>query len=133
MTANVLQREVDQVCIRVNTNSVSVRHEELAFTHQGLSLFSKDGDMPRFSRDIQQFQTGVECEDIRVFSDRIDRQHLHVRQVYDRELVILFSGNKRKSFRHIKRHTVRMSIPVTELRPMIFAVEGSIDTSSFFS
>jgi hypothetical protein len=71
MTANVLQGEVDQVCIRVNTNGVSVRHEKLAFTHQGLPLFSKDGDVRGFSRYIQQFQAGVECENVRVFSDRI--------------------------------------------------------------
>jgi hypothetical protein len=105
MTVNVLKGEVDQVCIRVNTNGVSERHEELPLTDQGLFLLSKNGDVPGFSRDIRQFQTGIEDEDIRVLPDRVCHHHPHVRQVHDRELVILFSSNKRKSLRHVEPDT----------------------------
>src|SRR6266436_1496517 len=108
MTVNVLQGKVDQVCVRVNTDRVSVRHEKLALTHQGLSLSSKDGDVPGFSRYIQQSQAGVECEDIRVFAHWVCSQNPHARKVYDCELMVPFARNERKSLMHVKRHTVRM-------------------------
>ena len=133
VAVNVLQREVDQMRIRVNANRVSMGHEQPTLAHQRPALLAKDGDVPRFGGYIQQFQTGIEGENVRVFPDRMYRQNLHGDQVNDGEFVFSSPATKANLSATSRAMPCGLSIPVISYRPTILAVAGSIATSSFFS
>jgi hypothetical protein len=52
MTIDILQREIDQVCLWVDTNGMCVRHEKCGVWNQCLSVLPQDRDVAGFGRYV---------------------------------------------------------------------------------
>src|ERR1700692_3153317 len=107
MAIDILQREIDQMSIGVDRNRVRVRHRKRAYGDESLPVLAKDGYVSRFRRDIQLLESGIEREHVRIFSNWVCGQYLHVCEIDHRQLVVLFSGYKRQSCAYIERNPVR--------------------------
>src|SRR5215472_3885535 len=94
MAVYVLQREIDEVRLRIYAYCVGIWHEKRAFSDKRFSFLPKDADISRLCRYIQLLQPWIKCQDIRVFSHWIRSQDLHVAQVDQSQLVVFLSGNK---------------------------------------
>ena len=93
--------------VRVDGNRVRVRHRKRAYGDEGLPVLTKHGNVSGFGRDIQLLESCIEREHVRVFSDWICGQHLHVCEIDHCQLVILLSRNESQSSADIEGNPVR--------------------------
>jgi len=93
--------------VRVHRNRVRMRHRKRAYGDESLPVLTKDGDVSGFCRDIQLLNSRIEREYVRVFSDRICGQHLHVCEIDHCQLVIFLSRNKSQSSDDIEGNPMR--------------------------
>jgi hypothetical protein len=107
MAVDILQREIDQMGVRVHRNRVGVRHRKRAYGDESLPVLTKHCHISGLGRDIQPLKSGIEREHIRVFSYWVCGQHLHVCEIDHRKLVIFLSRNKSQSSADIEGNPVR--------------------------
>jgi hypothetical protein len=106
MAVDILKREIDQMGVRVDRNRVRVRHRKRAYDDQGLPVLAKDSHVAGFCRDIQLLESGIEREHVRVFSDWVGGQNLHVCQIDQRQLIVFLSRDKGQPSAHIEGNPV---------------------------
>jgi hypothetical protein len=68
MAIDILQREIDQMGVRVDRNRVRMRHRKRAYGDEGLPVLTKDGHVSGFCRDTQLLESSIEREHVWVFS-----------------------------------------------------------------
>ena len=52
MTIDLLQREIREVCFRIDTDAMCVWHKECGNWNKCLSVLAQDRDMAGFGRDV---------------------------------------------------------------------------------
>src|SRR5690349_1108206 len=86
MTINALEREIDQMRLRIDGYRMRMRHEKHAFRNERLSILAKDGYLSGFRRHVQPLVALIEREDIRTFSNRVSRQDIHICKIHHGDL-----------------------------------------------
>ena len=71
MSVDILQREINQVALRIDTYRMRMRHGEVADFYKTLSIFPIYPHFTGFGRNIELLQSWIESQDIWVIPNRV--------------------------------------------------------------
>lgn len=108
MSIHVLQREVDEVGLRVDGDRVRARHLQLAELAEIAVALLEHCDGSRFRRHVEALEPRIEGKNVGIVAYRVNGEKLHRAQVEDGQRVVLFAGNKGEAIGLVERDAVRV-------------------------
>src|SRR3974390_3803178 len=111
MPFHILQREIDEMRLRVNRYGRRVRHIELAEKTEVMVSFLKNRHRPRFCGDVKPFESRIEGKNVRIVTDLVNGEQLHCLQVKDGKRMVLFSRDECEALSSVERNAMRVLHP----------------------